>query len=454
MNISRENLGDLDLCIKIEIAENDYAEKVTKQLKEYQHKATVPGFRKGMAPMGLIQRMYKPAVVGDAVQDLLSESLYKYIEDEKLEIVGSPLSNDEKTGEIDFAKNTSFTFYFDAALAPQVNLDWSKVDAKLCSIKLTAKDVDTQLEDIQQRFGKFETPEVVGEGDYVYGKAVELDKDGKEKEGGINAFVSFPLNDMKDPEMAAMFYGKKAEEKVTFNVAKAFTPSQIEKNFRMENAAAKKFKSDVEFTISGSSHISPAELNEELFEKVFPGEDIKDADKFRKAISAQIEKANDEQCQILFVNQVRKQLIDNFDAPIPEAFLKRWILSRSDKDVTAESIENEWADKYLPSLKWEFVDAALNKIKTIEPTQNDIVDYVKDILRKNETPKEGEDEKQVEERLEQAARTIAQDRKNVQQIVDKLYVDNTFALFKEQLKPEVEKVSAKEFSERVNANNQ
>ena len=449
MNISRENLGDLDLCIKIEIAENDYAEKVTKQLKEYQHKATVPGFRKGMAPMGLIQRMYRPAIVADAVQDLLSESLYKYIEDEKLEIVGSPLSNDEKTGSVDFSKNTDFTFYFDAALAPQVNIDWSKVDAKLCSIKLTAKDVDTQVEDIQQRFGKFETPEVVGEGDYVYGKAVELDKEGKEKEGGMNVFVSFPLADMKDTEIANLFYGKKAEDKVVFNVAKAFTPSQIEKNFRMENAAAKKFKSDVEFTISGSSHITVAPLDEELFEKVFPGEGINDVDKFRKALSAQIDKANDEQCQILYVNQVRKQLLDNFDAPIPEAFLKRWILSRSEKDVTAESIENEWADKYLPSLKWEFVDSALNKIKNIEPTQNDIVDYVKDILRKNEPLKEGEDEKQADERLEQAARTIAQDRKNVQQIIDKLFVDNTFALFKEQLNPEVERVSAKEFSERA-----
>lgn len=449
MNISRENLGDLDLCIKIEIAENDYAEKVTKQLKEYQHKATVPGFRKGMAPMGLIERMYRPAIVADAVQDLLSESLYKYIEDEKLEIVGSPLSNDEKTGSVDFSKNTDFTFYFDAALAPQVNIDWSKVDAKLCSIKLTAKDVDAQVEDIQQRFGKFETPEVVGEGDYVYGKAVELDKEGKEKEGGMNVFVSFPLADMKDTEIANLFYGKKAEDKVVFNVAKAFTPSQIEKNFRMENAAAKKFKSDVEFTISGSSHITVAPLDEELFEKVFPGEGINDVDKFRKALSAQIDKANDEQCQILYVNQVRKQLLDNFDAPIPEAFLKRWILSRSEKDVTAQSIEKEWADKYLPSLKWEFVDSALNKIKNIEPTQNDIVDYVKDILRKNEPLKEGEDEKQADERLEQAARTIAQDRKNVQQIIDKLYVDNTFALFKEQLNPEVEKVSAKEFSERA-----
>ena len=88
MNITRENLGELDLCIKIDVAENDYAEKVAKQLKEYKQKAAIPGFRKGMAPMGMIQRLYKPTVVADAVQDLLSESLYKYIEDEKLDIIG------------------------------------------------------------------------------------------------------------------------------------------------------------------------------------------------------------------------------------------------------------------------------------------------------------------------------------------------------------------------------
>ena len=449
MNITRENLGDLDLCIKIDVVESDYAEKVTKQLKEYQHKATIPGFRKGMAPMGLIQRMYKSAVVADAVQDLLSESLYKYIEDEKLDIIGSPLSNNDKTGTPDFDKATDFTFYFDAALAPQVNIDWSKVDTKLCAIKLTAKDTDAQIDEITKRYGKFETPEVIGEGDYVYGKAVELTKEGTEKEGGMNAFCSFDLADVKDAEIAALFIGKKAEEDVVFNPAKAFTASQIEKMLHLETAAAKKFKSDVTFKISGCSHITPAELNAELFEKVFPGKSICDADAFRKAITEQIDKANDEQCQILYVNQVRKQLLDNFDAPMPEAFLKRWILSRSnDKDVNAETIENEWADKYVPSLKWELIDGALNKIQSIEPTQNEVVDCVKDILRKTDGQQDGEDEKQAEERLEQAARTIAQDRQNVQQIIDKLYVEKTFALFKEQLKPEVEKVSAKEFAER------
>ena len=450
MNITRENLGDLDLCIKIEIAESDYAEKVTKQLKEYQHKATVPGFRKGMAPMGLIQRMYKTSVVADVVQGLLGDSLYKYIDDEKLNIIGSPLSNEEKNGAVDFEKSKDFTFYFDAALSPEVNIDWTKVDAKVCAVKVTAKDIDSQIEAITQRYGKFETPDTIGEGCMVYGKAVELTKEGAEKEGGMSAFCSFSLSDMKDAEIANQFYGKKAEEKVVFNPSKAFTASQIEKVFRLDSAAAKKFKADVEMTISGCSKITPAELNEELYERVFPGQGIKEADKFRKAIGEEIEKANDEQCHILFVNQVRKQLLEHFDAPMPEAFLKRWILSRSDdKNVTAETIENEWADKYVPSLKWELIDGALNKISNIEPTQNELVDYIKDILRNTDgKPQEGEDEKQAEARLEQAARTIAQDRNNVSQIFDKLYVEKTFALFKEQLKPEVEKVSAKEFAER------
>lgn len=447
MTISRENLGELDLCIKIEVAENDYAEKVTKQLKDYQRKATVPGFRKGMAPMGMIQRMYKPAVVADTVEGLLGESLYKYIDDEKLELIGSPLSNSEKTGSPDFAKGGDFVFYFDAALMPQVNVAWDKVDAKLCSIKVAAKDIDTQVDDIAKRFGKFETPETIAEGDYVYGKAVELSR-GKEKEGGINTFCSFSLADIKDAETVQLFVSHKAEDKVVFNPAKAFTASQMATIFRIDEAAAKKLKTDVEITISGCSRVTPAELNEELFEKLFPGEGIKDEAAFRKAVGKQIEKANDEQCQILYCNQVRKSLLDNFDAPMPEAFLKRWILSRGEKDLTAETIESEWAEKYLPSLKWEILDGALNKVKSIEPTNNEIVDYVKDILRKNDVRAEGEDDKAADARIEQAARTIVSDRQNVQQIIDKLYVEKTFALFKEQLKPEVEKISAKEFGDR------
>ncbi|MBR4716398.1 MAG: trigger factor [Bacteroidales bacterium] len=450
MNISRENLGELELVIKIEIAENDYAERVAKQLKEYQKKATVPGFRKGMAPMGLIQRMYKSAIVADEVQSLLGESLYKYLEDEKLDIIGSPLSNEEKTGKVDFEHGKDFTFYFDAALMPQVELAWDKVNAPLYQIKINPKDIDRQVEDVCKRYGSFETPETVGEGDFVYGKIEELDKNGEVKEGGVSTFTSFDLGTVKNSEeIVPLFVGKKAEEQVVFNAGKAFTAADIEKNLRIDAAAAKKFKSDVRFTISGCSHITPHEINDELYAKVFPNEKVKDAAAFRKLLGKELEKSYNEQADILYVNEVRKQLIDNFTATMPEAFLKRWILNRGEKDMTAETLEAEWAEKYVPSLKWEMVDSALNKIKPIEPTQNDIVDYVKDILRQNDTLQEGEDAEAQDKRLEQSARTIAKDRQNVQQIVDRLSAKNTCALFKEQLKPEAEKVTIKEFAEKV-----
>ena len=285
----------------------------------------------------------------------------------------------------------------------------------------------------------------------MYGKVVELDKKGAVKEGGVSTFVSLNLLNIKDEELLPLFEGKKAEDKIVFNMAKAFPVADIERALHMDNATAKKFKADVEMTLSGISRIIPHEINNELFEKIFPGQKIKDADAFSKAMKKEIEKANGEQSDYLFVNQVRKALLDQFTAPLPEDFLKRWFASRGEKDMTPESIESDWQEKYVPSLKWELIEAKLEEIQPVEPTSNQIVDYIKDILRRNDQKVEGETKEKAEERLEQAARSIAADRQNTRQIVDRLYADNLAKIFKDQVKPEVEKVSAKEFGERAKA---
>ncbi len=450
MNISREKSGDLEQIIKVELSEADYKERVQKQLKSYRQKANIPGFRKGMAPMSLIERMYKAAVVGEEVESLLGESLYKYIEDEKLEILGGPLSNESKTGEIDFAKDKDFVFYYDVAEAPKVAVDWSKIDTKLCQIKITAKEVDAQVEELTKRHGKFETPEAIGEQDFVYGRLVELDKEGAVKEDGVKSFTSFELSTIKSDEIRQSFLGKKVNEEVVFNVGKAFSVADIERYFHMDADTAKKFKSDVQMTVSGCSHITPHEVNEELFALAFPTETFKDEAAFRKHLQKEMEKNNDEQCQYLYVAQVRKALMEQFDAPLPVAFLKRWLLTRGVKDVTPESIESEWNDKYEPSIKWEILDGELNKIKVLNPTHNEIVDYIKEILTANNKPKEGESEEESAASIEQTAQSIAADSNSSRQIADRLYTNKCFELFKEQLKPETEKVSMKEFSVRAN----
>lgn len=449
MNITREQLGELEYLVKIDIEEKDYIEQVNNELKTYQKKATVPGFRPGKAPMGLINRMYKSAIVGDEVQKALNTSLFKYIDDEKLHILGMPMSNDEKTGAIDFAHQTDFTFYFNIAVAPEFSIDWSRIAVVYNQIKVTAKDVEAEVVQASNRYGKFETPETVGKGDILYGRIVELDKKGQKKEGGVETFTSLNLLNLKDEELLPLFEGKKVEETIVFNLGKAFATADIERALRVETAEAKKFKSDVEFTLSGISRIIPHEIDEDLFRQVFPDQEIKDADAFSKAMKKEIERQNAQQSDYLFVNQVRKALIDQFDAPLPEDFLKRWFASRGEKEMTPESIEADWTEKYVPSLKWELIESKLEEIQPVEPTSNQIVDYIKDILRKNDKPAEGETAEQTDQRLEQAARSIAADRQNVSQIVDRLYADNLAKVFKDQLKPTVEKVSAKEFAERA-----
>ena len=449
MNITREKLSDLELCVKVDIEEKDYSESVKKQLKDYQRKATVPGFRKGMAPMGLIERMYKAAIVSDAVQNELNNNLFKYIDDEKLHILGMPMSNDEKTGDVDFAHGKDFTFYFDIAVAPEFNVEWDKVNVVYNQIKTTPKELDNEISNISNRYGKFETPETVGKGDILYGKLVELDKKGAPKEGGVDTFVSLNMLNLKDEEFLPLFEGKKAEDKIVFNMAKAFAAADIERALHMDTATAKKFKSDVELTLSGISRIIPHEIDDELFKMVFPDKKIKDAEAFRKALRAEIDKANEEQSDYLYVNQVRQALVDGFSAPLPESFLKRWFASRGDKDMTIEKIEADWQEKYVPSLKWELIESKLEEISPVEPTSNQIVDYIKDVLRRNDKPAEGETKEKYEERLEQQARSISADRKNIQQVVDRIYASNLAKIFKEQLKPTVEKVSGKEFAERA-----
>lgn len=449
MNITSEKVSDLELCIKINIDENDYKDAVAKQLKEYQKKATIRGFRKGTAPIGLIQRMYKPSIVSEAVQNTLNSSLFKYIDDEKLHILGSPMANDDKTGEINFENTTNFTFFFDVALSPEFEIEWNKIDVKYNQIKTTSKEVDAEVNNACSRYGKFETPESVSAGDIIYGRIVELDKTGNKKDGGIETYTSLNLLNIKDAETnMPIFDGKKTDEKIVFNPYKIFPTADIERALRIDNATAKKFKSDVEFTISGISRIIPHELDADLFQKVFPDQKIKDADTFRKAMHKEIDKANGEQSDYLFVNQVRKHLIDTFHASLPEEFLKRWFISR-DNSITMEKLNAEWVDKYLPSLRWELIEAKLEELQPINPTNNQIVDHIKDILRHSDQKVEGETNEQAEQRLEQAARSIAADRKNIGQVIDRLYAANLAKLFKEKIQPEIEKVSAKEFAERA-----
>ena len=449
MNITRENVSDLELLIKVDINEADYSEKVTKTLKEYRQKANIPGFRKGMAPMGLINRQYKGAVVADTVQNTLNDALYKYITDEKLDLIGLPISNNEKTGILDFDHQTDFTFYFDAAFFPKMNIEWDKIDAKLYQVKVAAKDVDEQIESACRNYGKFEVPaEITNDSDAIYGRYVELVK-GEKKEGENEKYLTFEVGKIKDEEIKQSFMGKKANDVIKLNVAKTFAAADIEQIFHLAPADAKKYKAEIELTISSLAHITPHEMNKELYEKMYPGAGITTADQFKKAIKKDIEESYARQCDIMYVNDVEKWLLDNFGTELPTNFLQRYIADRGEKDQTLEEVVSNWDAKYLPSIKVEILEENLAKEGNITPSHADVVKEVSNILKQRDIKKEEENDEDYEKRISEMAETIAKDRQNVEQIYGRLRGEMMFKLFSEKAKPETEKITIKEFVEKA-----
>ena len=449
MNITRENVGDIELLIKVDIKEADYSENVTKQLKEYRQKANIPGFRKGTAPMGLINRYYKTAVVADTVQKTLNDALYKYIVDEKLDLLGTPLSNHEKTGDVDFGTQTDFTFYFDAAYFPKMDIQWDKIDTKQYQVKVAAKDVEEQIESACRNYGKFEVPtEISSDSDAIYGRYSELVK-GAKKEGENEKFLTFEVGKIKDEEIKQSFMGKKANDVVKMNVGKAFTSADIEQIFHLAPADAKKYKAEIELTISSLAHITPHEVNKELYEKMYPGTGITTAEQFKKAIKKDIEESYARQCEIMYVNNVEKWLLDNFNTELPTNFLQRYIADKGEKDQTLDEVVSNWETKYLPSIKVEILEENLGKEGNITPSRADIVKEVSNILKQRDIKKDEENDEDYEKRISDMAETIAKDRQNVEQIYGRLRGEMMFKLFSEKAKPENEKITIKEFVEKA-----
>ena len=186
MNVSQENTSKVSAVVKVDVVKADYEEKVEKALRTYRQKANIPGFRKGMAPMGMIKKMVGKSILLEEINKLVSESLYNYIKDNKLNVLGEPLPS-ESQAEIDFDKQEDFTFLFDVALAPEISLTLS-ADDKVDYYHIDIDDdmVAKQKEALCNRFGVQQPVEEAGEKDIVKGRFVELDENNAPKEGGIS----------------------------------------------------------------------------------------------------------------------------------------------------------------------------------------------------------------------------------------------------------------------------
>ncbi len=442
MNITQENTGNLTAVIKVELSQNDYQDKVTKQLKDFQHKANVPGFRPGKVPFGMVQKMYGKGVRVDEINKVLSEALENYITENKIDTLGSPLMSEEKNATIDWETQNDFEFYFDIAMQPEVNINLEAIKVDKYNIKADEKMIDQFVVDIQKRHGHAHSHDEAQENDIIHAEAEELDETMNVKENATNTKVSFAVEKIVDKKIKATVIGLKKDDYIDINMLKAFgSEEEVGRIMNIKNDS-EAIKSTYRLKALEISHLHEAELNEELFKKVYPQDEIKTIEDFRNRIAQEAENYYVKESDQKLLGDVIGKLIEETTVELPTEFLKRWLLESNRNKITAEQLEADFG-AYERSLKWQLIENKLITENNIHVADTEVKAYIKEFILGQYFPK-SEDEEQ-DKRLDSIVDTIMKNDKEVKRIYDEMYDKKMIELFKEKVKAKAKNITFEEF---------
>ena len=331
---------------------------VEKTLRQMRQRANVPGFRPGMVPMGMIKKMYGTNAKMEALNTVVSDNLNKHIVDNKLDLIGYPLSDTEMQQPADLEKEDNLDFYFEAALRPEINVDYTNTMVDFYHIVPTDEEVDKVVEDIVNRNPDTSHPETVGENDRIEMKVREA-KDGKEVEEGFQKDgLYMNMDQIKDKECREQLVGKEVGSEFIFNFAKALESEEAAAKLLGEDAPA---NSDFNIIIDDAIRNEKPELNEDFFKKIFPDKEIKELDAFKQAVKAEMEKQHEVETDPILFNKMIDELVAAVKFELPDAFMKRWIIENSQGKITAEDVEKNYENDYIKGLRWQLIEDTIVK---------------------------------------------------------------------------------------------
>ncbi len=380
MNISKENIDDLNAVIKLTVEKQDYESRVDEVLKDYRKKANMPGFRPGKVPFGMIKKMYGNQVLADQVNKIVSEEVSKYLHESKLDVLGDPLPSVTQDS-IDFDTQEDFQFNFDIAIAPEFELSLSKKDKlPYYKIEVTDEMLDQQIKQATSRFATSEKAEEATEESLIKGDFVQLDQDGKALEDGINAeSVVLSAVSIKNKDAKAKLIGAKVGQEIILNPKNTFNDaSQIAYMLKLSNEEAAQIDGDFKFTIEEITNYVPAEMNQELFDQVLGADKVTTEEEFVAMIKEDLEKTLAFESEYKFSMDAREKLMGKIAIALPEAFLKRWILTvnHDNEEINAETIEADMP-KYMEDLKWQLIKNNIVKNNDIKIEEADVLEVAK-----------------------------------------------------------------------------
>jgi trigger factor len=446
MNITRENKDELNAVLKVKIEQEDYQERVQNVLKDYRKKANINGFRPGKVPMGLINKMYRTPVVVDEVNKLISESLTKYIVDEKLDILGEPLPSEVDQPNIDWESDENFEFAFDIALAPELDFSLTKRD-KIPYYNITIDDKmrNEYIENYTRRFGEFVPTEKVEEmNEMIQGDLVELNDEGQPKEEGVSVEAAkFSVDMVKDEEIKKSLKGTKAGDVFNIDLKKAYpNDTELSSLLRIEKDEVEQINGTFQATVKEVTRFKNAELNQELFDKVFGEGEVKSEDEFKEKIDEEIRHNLKNETEYRFMLDAKDALVKKVKSDLPSEFLKRW-LKATNKEITDEQIENDFGG-FEEDLKWQLVKNKIAKENEIEVTEEEILEQAKEFTRMQfmqygltNIP---------DEHLDQYSKQMLERNEDKRRIAEKKLEDKIVEHVKEKVKVEEKDISSENFN--------
>ncbi len=443
MNITKEKVDDLNAVLKVKLDQADYQEKVDNVLKDYRKKANIPGFRKGHVPMSLIKKQYGTGILVDEINKILSESLHSYITDEKLDILGNPLPKLDEQDKIDWTNQTDFEFNYEVGLAPQFDLSLSKYKFDYYKIKVADKDVDKYVTDVAKRYGKMTNPDVAEEDDMLYGKFEELDGTGKVVEGGREHTSVVIIKAVTDKKLQKALTGAKAGD--SFDI----DPKTVSENESDQAAAIgvtvaelKNIISKFRFTVEKINRVIPAELNQELFDKVYGPGAVKDEKEFRAKIADELGRGLSVDADRKLKADIQEEIIKKLKLDLPNQFLKRWIKASNEKPITDEQLEAEY-DEYAKGLQWQLIENKIIKDNDIKVSHEEVIEHTKGLLKQQMAgmgmPSDDD------EQLTETANRVLQNEEEARNIYMMMYDNKLMTLYKDTFKLKEKEVSYDDF---------
>lgn len=442
MDITLNKKGTTEASIKVSLKQDDYQLKVDKKIKDYAKKADVKGFRKGMVPTSVIERMYGKSILVDEINQMLYQGLDNYIKEEKLKIIGEPIPDHSAAQKIDWDNDKEFEFNYNIGLVDDFALDTTKKQkVTKYEIKVDDKVRQETIDNLKDQYGTMTNPEVSEDGDSLFGSYTKVDG-----EGEYQGVLDLNLLDKKD---AKKFIGAKADDEIEFDIKKTLkNDSLVAQVLGMEVKDAENIEGKYKLTVKNVNRKVPAEINQEFFDRLFGKDIVKTEEEFNKKIDESISTNYSRESDYLLERDMRDHLVEKTKIETPDEFLKDWLLATNEGKFTKEQIEAEF-DLYLKDLKWSLIRNKIAEDNKIQVEQDDISEKTKIILAEQfGGPAIIE---QLGDKMDEFVKSYleANEGQNYTNVVNQVLADKVYGFLKENITINDKKVSLDDFRKIV-----